>query len=57
MPKYTVEIVARYEVDIEDIERDRQAISEGYTLPEFPDFIPEDAIEYLDGSITYEEAE
>jgi hypothetical protein len=57
MPKYTVTITAQYEIDIEDLERDREAITEGYTLPEFPDFIPEDAIEFLGGDITYEEAE
>lgn len=57
MPKYTVTITAQFEVDIEDLERDRELISLGYTLPEFPSFIPEDAIEYLGGDITYEEAE
>lgn len=57
MPKYTVTITAQFEVDIEDLERDREVISLGYYLPEFPSFIPEDAIEYLGGDITYEEAE
>lgn len=57
MPKYTVTITAQYEVEIENLEHDREAISLGYTLPEFPSFIPEDAIEYLGGDITYEEAE
>lgn len=56
MPKYSVTITAQYEVDIENLERDRQAITDGYTLPEFPDFIPEDAIEYIGGDITYGEA-
>lgn len=56
MPKYSVTITAQFEVDIEDLERDRQAITDGYTLPEFPDFIPEDAVEYIGGDITYGEA-
>lgn len=56
MAKYTVTITAQYEIDIEDFERDRLAISEGYTLPEFPN-LPEEAVEFLGGDITYEEAE
>lgn len=55
MSKYEITIVARYVVDIENLEHDRERISSEYELPELPSFIPEDAIEYLDGSITYEE--
>lgn len=56
MSKYEVTITARYLVDIEDLEHDRERITMGYENPTLPDFIPEDAIEYLDGAITYEKA-
>lgn len=56
-PKYEVTIVATFEVELDNLERDREAITTGYTLPQFPDLIPEDAIEYSGGSITYEEIE
>lgn len=56
MPKYEVIITSRFEVDIEDFERDRFAISEQYTVPEFPN-LPEEAVEYTGGDITYEPLE
>lgn len=56
MAKYTVTVTAQFEIEIEDLERDRRAISEQYTVPEFPN-LPEEAVEYTGGEITYEPAE
>lgn len=56
VPKYRVTIVADFIVDIEDLERDQEDITLGYTLPEFP-MLPEEAVEHEGGSITYEELE
>lgn len=53
MAKYEVTITATYLVEIENLERDRELISLGYENPVLPDIIPEDAIEYLEGAITY----
>lgn len=57
MPKYEITITATYLVDLEDLERDRYRITMEYENPTLPTFIPEDAIEYVDGSITYKEME
>lgn len=54
--KYEITITARYLVEIDDLEKVRQDITDGYENPVLPSFIPEDSVEYLDGSITYEEA-
>lgn len=54
MSKYVVTITASYEVEIYNLERDRERITMEYELPVLPDFIPEDAVEFLDSSITYE---
>lgn len=56
MAKYKVTVTSEFEVEIEDFERDRWAISEQYTVPEFPN-LPEEAVEYTGGEITYEPAE
>lgn len=57
MAIYTITITAQYEVELENFERDRRAISKGITMPEFPDFIPEEDIEFLGADITYLEGE
>lgn len=55
MPRYEITIQARYVVELEDLESVRQQITDGYENPVLPAFIPEDRVEYLDGSINYEE--
>jgi hypothetical protein len=55
MSKYEITIKARYLVEIDDLDKVRQQITDGYENPTLPAFIPEDNIEYIDGSITYEE--
>jgi len=55
MAKYEITIMARYLVEIDDLDKYRQQITESYENPVLPDFIPEEYVEYLDGSITYEE--
>jgi hypothetical protein len=55
MPKYEITIQARYLVEIDDLDKVREQITNGYENPTLPAFIPEDSVEYLDGSITYEE--
>jgi hypothetical protein len=55
MPRYEITIQARYVVELDDLESVREQITDGYENPVLPAFIPEDRIEYLDGSITYEE--
>lgn len=56
MVKYEITITARYLVELDDLDKVRQQITEGYENPVLPDFIPEDSVKYLDGSITYEES-
>jgi hypothetical protein len=56
MSKHIITIVTRYEVELENLERDRISITEGYEVAVLPSFIDEESVEYLDGSITYEEA-
>lgn len=55
MSKYEITITARYLVEIDDLEKVRQDITEGYENPVLPNIIPEENIEYVDGKITYEE--
>jgi hypothetical protein len=55
MAKYEITIQARYLVELEDLASVRERITEEYENPTLPAFIPEDSVEYLDGSITYEE--
>jgi hypothetical protein len=55
MAKYEITIQARYLVELDDLDSVRQRITEEYENPILPAFIPEDSVEYLDGSITYEE--
>jgi len=55
MAKYEITITARYLVELDNLDSVRQSITEGYENPILPAFIPEDSIEYLDGSITYKE--
>jgi hypothetical protein len=54
MAKWEITIQARYLVDIEDLHKVREQITEEYQNPELPDFLGEENIEYLDGGITYE---
>jgi len=54
MAKYEITIQACYLVDIKDLHKVREQITEQYSNPELPDFIGEENIEYLDGNITYE---
>lgn len=55
MAKYAITIQARYLVELDDLASVRERITEEYENPVLPAFIPEDSVEYLDGSITYEE--
>ena len=55
MAKYEITIQARYLVELDDLASVRERITEGYENPVLPAFISEDSVEYLDGSITYEE--
>ena len=48
--KYVIEIVTRFEVETDDIKR----TVEDYEMPVFPD-LEDDAVEYLDGHVTWEE--
>ena len=54
MAKWEITIQARYLVDIDDLHKVREQITEQYSNPELPDFLGEENIEYLDGGITYE---
>jgi hypothetical protein len=54
MAKWEITIQARYLVDIDDLHKVREQITEEYQNPELPDFLGEENIEYLDGGITYE---
>lgn len=54
MAKYEITIQARYLVEIDDLHKVREQITEEYQNPELPDFLGEENIEYLDGGITYE---
>lgn len=52
MSRYYITISATYETEIENLERDRQRITEEYENPVLPDFLEE--IDYIGGEITYE---
>jgi hypothetical protein len=54
MAKYEITIQARYLVELDNFHEVRERITEEYENPVLPAFIPEDNIEYLDGSITYD---
>jgi hypothetical protein len=54
MAKWEITIQARYLVELDDLHKVREQITEQYTNPELPDFIGEENIEYLDGAITYD---
>ena len=56
MAKYEITIQARYLVELDDLASVRERITEEYENPVLPAFIDEDSVEYLDGFITYEEA-
>lgn len=57
MPKYYLTIEATYLVELPHLSDElRQRISSDYENPTLPDYIPEEAVDYQGGQITYEEA-
>lgn len=57
MPKYYLTIEATYEVELPELSTAlRERITNDYENPTLPDYIPEEAVEYLGGRITYEVA-
>ena len=54
MSTVTITIVTRYKVELEDLKRDQRQITENYEPAILPSFLGDDNVEFLDGSITYD---
>ena len=55
MAKYAIEITATFYVDIPELTEDlRRRIVDEYELPELPEFLGEDNVEYDSGTIAFE---